>query len=121
PVEVELVWAPRIDYARRGLRIVPRDGGFAAVAEPAAAGTDETPPPPLALSLAGLMRQARVVPAADGQPAVHAHGTLRSGESLALATHANGDVRPLSVDAASHLLRETEQAWQDWVHKEEAT
>lgn len=104
-VDVDILWAPRHDYARGETLIEKTSHGFVALG-----GTH-----PFAIS--GL-DGGRIVDVGDG-PAVKARISLRSGDERFLLNRWN-DVDPeLDPRRAAFELRQTIDAWRTWASKTE--
>jgi GH15 family glucan-1,4-alpha-glucosidase len=108
PVDIEVEWAPRLDYGRADTLVERAGSGFVA-----RAGGD-------ALHLTGLPEGAEVTRDRVG-PIVRARFTIEEGgrRTLVTAWGAGGD--GVSAADAEERLRRTRATWRDWVHKEEAT
>jgi GH15 family glucan-1,4-alpha-glucosidase len=106
PVEVEVTWAPRPDYARAPIRVRVAEG--LAVAEGAGP----------AAWLAGLPAAAdvEVRPGADGGPAVEARFLLDPAVRVALATGI-GSPPPARDPADATDLDATIAAWRRWANR----
>ncbi|HWH24168.1 MAG TPA: glycoside hydrolase family 15 protein [Candidatus Limnocylindria bacterium] len=105
PVEVDVEWSPRPDYARGELRMAPIRHGF----EAAANGRR--------LVLQGLRDGEVEISEVDRRPVLRARLALAAGERRVLVTGLNEEVSEPSVEDAIELLRRTEETWRDWVHK----
>lgn len=104
-VEVDVVWAPRPDYARAPVRITRERQGFLAESSPA----DR-------LWLLGLPSGSVVE---NVGPEVRARLVLGSGRPLALVTRWASPGRPADVEVTRRLLEGTVEAWRRWVRTEE--
>jgi GH15 family glucan-1,4-alpha-glucosidase len=100
-IEMEGVWAPRLDYARGATRITRRRGGFLATAGDARLG------------LAASGGEARLDDD-EGGPAVRLSLRLRAGESAVVVTAWGGVPRP-DVARSLEALEVTESSWRAWV------
>jgi GH15 family glucan-1,4-alpha-glucosidase len=111
PVDVELEWSPRFDYARATTRIERAEWG--AVAD----GDGQR------MVLAGLPPGADVAIDGDGSgPTLRARFTLRESAPIALVSHFGADparARALASDAAA-WRDATVRSWRAWLRKEEA-
>jgi GH15 family glucan-1,4-alpha-glucosidase len=107
-VDVDVAWAPRLDYSRQHVQATRTDAGLLAWA-----GDD-------AITLAGLGEEIRM----DGDelgPIIRARLTLRPGERRVLVTRWGSEVPGAGLDEAEAKLSATVDAWRGWVHKPEAT
>ena len=104
-VELDVVWAPRHDYARNTTRIEPTGQGYMAV------GSDRY------IALGGL-REGRIIDLGDG-PAVAGRISLRQGEETTLLTRWDDVVTEVDPERASRKFEETRRAWLDWATKSE--
>jgi GH15 family glucan-1,4-alpha-glucosidase len=110
PVDVEIEWSPRFDYARGRTRVTRHGAGFLAWA-----GAE-------ALVLAGLDERDACDVGGDALgPVIRARLHLRAGERRALTTRWGAEPRRITLDEAQRSLAETVEAWRAWVHKAEAT
>jgi GH15 family glucan-1,4-alpha-glucosidase len=107
-VEVDVLWIPRLDYAR-GATLVAR-----AEAHYRAACGDE------AITIAGLPGGAEILADRVG-PLIRARFILQDGERRALVTNWGTEVADARVDVVQRKLAETLATWRGWVCKEEAT
>jgi GH15 family glucan-1,4-alpha-glucosidase len=109
PVDVEVEWAPRPDYARADVRI-ERDGeGYVARSEHGS------------LVLEGLRPdegdEVRIDDADDGRPVLHARLSLESGERRAVVSAERESPRGVDIEEAWRLREQTIEAWRTWLHK----
>jgi GH15 family glucan-1,4-alpha-glucosidase len=101
-VEVEIEWAPRLDYARGETRLTGAPGGFVATC-----GADT-------LHLQGAPRGARL----EGD-VVRGRLRLVAGEAAALLVAWGEPAPEPTLERAEVALAETVRAWRAWVHKGE--
>ncbi|MFQ3566695.1 MAG: glycoside hydrolase family 15 protein [Aggregatilineales bacterium] len=104
-VEVEVLWAPRMDYARAETRIEAVEGGWRAN------GGE------MHILLGGLPAAGELLDDGFG-PAVKARFTVTPGEPVALALRWNGVLAHVETPAALDALEETVRLWRDWVDKD---
>jgi GH15 family glucan-1,4-alpha-glucosidase len=121
-VEVELVWAPRLDYARAATTVAEVGEGIFLATEGAAA-----PVAGARLALEGLPprgdpRLGALELRDEEGPTLRARLRLRPGDRLCLRTR-YGEPLGAGHALAEALagLEETCRTWRDWVHKEQAT
>lgn len=107
PIEVELEWSPRFDYARQRPEIARTADGFIA-----AAGSGQQ------LTLSALPG-VTIVDGAFG-PAVRGRFSLEPTVPLVLATRWDSDTPAVDPGAARESLRETAETWRRWVEKPQA-
>lgn len=106
-VEVEVEWAPRLDFGRTPTRIERHGDDFVA------SRSDET------LWLTGLSGSIELGENRVG-PVVRSRFTLEEGEARFLVTRW-GDFRATTTDEGEARLRRTLECWREWAHKDEAT
>ncbi len=104
-VDLDVLWAPRHDYARGKTRIEHSVGGFIAVGDQRL------------LSLGGL-EGAEIVDLGDG-PAVAGGISLRQGETRTLLCRWNDVVPVVDPERVEAQLEETVNAWTSWAKKPE--
>lgn len=102
-VEVEVVWAPRFDYARASMQIEKRGSLFLA------RGSGEC------MILGGLpLGSARIIE--DHGPVLHLRVRLRAGERLPLLTRYRAERARVDVEASIATLERTTGIWREWVN-----
>jgi GH15 family glucan-1,4-alpha-glucosidase len=104
PVEVEVEWSPRFDYARQDTRIERADPGWLA-----RGGSD-------VLSLCGV-EEAQVEDGEHG-PVLRARFSLDPGDQRALVMRWGSDDTGFDLDETLLSLEVTMKTWSDWAHQE---
>jgi pentatricopeptide repeat protein len=102
-VDVDIVWAPRFDYARAIPVLEARPGG--AVARHG----------DIVLTLSGLSAPPRIVEDADGGPMAHARITLKGGERLGLSTRLGEAAFEVDVQSVHRRIEQTVGMWREWI------
>jgi GH15 family glucan-1,4-alpha-glucosidase len=101
--EVEVLWAPRFDYARSMPEIISGSGGFVATS-----GAE-------ILALGGLRDGEGEIRGDDHGPLVFARLRMTPGEPRVLMTRWGTDERGCGAAATEALLAETVETWRGWV------
>lgn len=104
PVNVEAVWAPRLDYARQHTVLRPCGAGWCARAGSAT------------LSLGGF-DDAEPIEAPEG-PRLRTRFRLEPGVKRALVVRWESERTDADVDQTLHLLEATLKTWNAWAHRE---
>ena len=104
PMEVEIEWSPRFDYARNRTKVDRLSDGAQA------AGGGEQ------LVLGGLPSPPEIHDTPLG-PVVRGRFRLQPGEQLPLVTGHGAASPPAGLEDCLSALRRSEAAWRDWVHQ----
>ncbi|MDW7772604.1 MAG: glycoside hydrolase family 15 protein [Desulfobulbaceae bacterium] len=100
-VEIELVWAPRFDYARGRARISRSGGGFIAAGKTGSMSLSAVPGAEIEESESGQSVRARFI--------------LTTGEHMVLVTRWDSDSVDAAPEVTRSLLVETGEVWRQWV------
>ncbi len=111
PVDVELEWAPRPDYARARAVVERVAGGFRAAMADADGGE---------LLLTGVGGDGEVREDETG-PTVHVRLHLSDGERRAIVLRAGSGAAPVELQETLEAVRQTVTAWRGWVHRDSAS
>ncbi len=104
PVDVDVVWAPRLDYARQDTVLSASCAGWRASAGPAT------------LSIGGL-DDAEAIEAQDG-PRLRARLRMDPGVKRVLVMRWESERADADVDQTVHLLDATLKTWKAWARRE---
>jgi GH15 family glucan-1,4-alpha-glucosidase len=108
PVEVELEWSPRFDYARGRTQAMRTAEGFLAWS------AEES------MTLNGAPHEAEIHDDGVG-PVITCRFELQDGEERVVVGRWGTEQRQVELTEARSLLEETCDTWRSWVHKAEAT